>query len=247
MFRFALRPLWIVSHVFVACLVIMCISLGFWQLRRHDERVERNAQVVARSEAPVAELGDLVAVTDDLESTRYRRVTVRGTYLTGADLLIDNRSNDGLPGAWVVTPLRTDDGAVVAISRGFLGFVEGELTPPSPPPGTVTVTGTALPWRDHCGVRTDDDGVTIGAACLFEDAVETVAGEPVAPLAIQQATSTADSQGLVPVPLPELDAGPHRGYAVQWFIFATIGLLGYPLVIRKVGHDKARESAAGSP
>ncbi|WP_436795492.1 SURF1 family protein [Actinospongicola halichondriae] len=244
MYRFALRPLWIVSHVFVALLVVMCVSLGFWQLRRHDERAERNAQVIARSEAPVAELDDLVASTDDLESTRYRPVTVTGEYALGSDLLVDNRSNDGLPGSWVVTPLRTADGTVVAVSRGFLGFEGGELTPPAPPSGTVTVTGTALPWRDSCGERTDDAGVVIGAACMDESAVEAVAGGPVAPLAIQQEVSSAGDQGLVPVPLPELDSGPHRGYAVQWFIFATIGLIGYPLVIRKVGNDKAHEAAA---
>ena len=57
-------------------------------------------------------------------------------------------------------------------------------------------------------------------------------------------TSSAGDQGLVPVPLPELESGPHRSYAVQWFIFATIGTIGYPLVLRKVASDKATEPAA---
>ncbi len=235
MYRFAFRPLWILSHLFVAFLVVMCVILGFWQLRRHDERADQNARVVARSEAPVEDLDALVdSVDGDAEAARYRPVSVTGEYLEDSDLLVDNRSNDGLPGAWVVTPLRTDGGEVVAISRGFLGFDSGELTPPVPPTGTVTVTGTALPWSDGCGIRSDDAGRPIGAACMNEDAVSTILGARVEPLAVQQISSSADDQGLVPVPLPELDSGPHRGYAAQWFIFATIGLIGYPLVLRKV-------------
>ena len=239
MYRFALRPLWIVSHVFVAFLVVLCANLGFWQLRRHDERAERNAQVIARSEAPVVDVQTLVAEFDDVEFARYRPASVEGEYLRDADLLIDNRSYDGLPGAWVVMPLRTTDGRTVAVSRGFLGFDEGELVPPPAPAGMVTVTGTALPWVDGCGVRTTDDGTPIGASCLDRDAVATLAGGSVEPLAVQLQTSSAGDEGLVPVPLPELDSGPHRSYAVQWFIFGTIGLVGYPLVLRKVARDRS--------
>ena len=239
MYRFAFRPLWIVSHVFVAALIVLCLNLGFWQLHRHDERADQNAQVVARSEAPVAEFGELVSGVDGPESLRYRPVQVEGEYLSGADLLIDNRSNDGLPGAWVVTPLRTDDGTVVAVSRGFLRFESGELNPPEPPSGTVSVTGTALPWVDGCGIRTDEAGSPVGASCLDRDAVESLAGGTVAPVAIQRTTSTPEDDGLTPVPLPELDSGPHRSYAVQWFIFGTIGLIGYPLVLRKVARDRS--------
>ena len=247
MYRFALRPLWIVSHVFVAFLVVLCVNLGFWQLRRHDERAERNAQVIARSEAPVVDVQTLVAEFNDVEYSRYRPASVEGEYLRDADLLIDNRSNDGLPGAWVVTPLRTDDGRIVAVSRGFLRFDDGELVPPSTPTGTVAITGTALPWTDGCGVRTGDDGTPIGASCMDREAVATLAGEPVEPLAVQLQSSTAGDEGLVPVPLPELDSGPHRSYAVQWFIFGTIGLIGYPLVLRKVARDRAVPDATEGP
>lgn len=242
-YRFARRPLWIVSHLFVVFLVVLCVSLGFWQLRRHDQRADNNAAVRERSEQPVQDLDALLDSTDDPRSIRYRPVVVNGTYLEDADLLVDNRSFDGLPGAWVVTPLRTDSGAVVAVARGFLRFDDGELRAPPRPTGTVTVTGTALPFDDGCGIRTDDDGRPVGSACLNREALRSVAGTSLADVAVQQVTSSAGDQGLVPVPLPELESGPHRGYAVQWFIFGTIGAIGYPLVLRKVARDKATESA----
>ena len=41
----------------------------------------------------------------------------------------------------------------------------------------------------------------------------------------------------IPLPLPDLTEGPHLSYAVQWFIFMTIALIGYPLVLRKVSKE----------
>lgn len=244
MYRFALRPLWLLSHVLVAALIVTCVYLGFWQLRRHDERADRNAAVVTRSEQAPADLDAVLASVDDIDDARYRPVSVTGRYLDDADLLIDNRSKDGLPGAWVVTPLAAADGDIVAISRGFLRFDSGELVPPPVPDGTVTVVGTALPFDGGCGVRSDDGGRPVGASCLDRDAIATLAGSDVAPVALQRVSSSTADDGLVPVPLPELDAGPHRSYAVQWFIFATIGLVGYPLVLRRVARDHAPAPSA---
>ena len=35
-----------------------------------------------------------------------------------------------------------------------------------------------------------------------------------------------------PLPPPALDAGPHLGYALQWFSFALVAIVGYTLVLR---------------
>lgn len=246
MYRFALRPAWLVSHLFALSLVVLFVNLGFWQLDRHDDKVDRNATVAARTEQPAVPVGELAESADDVEELRYRPVTASGTFETGADVLIDNRSNDGLPGAWIVTPLRLDDGSLLAVSRGFQGFDSGRIDPPPPPDGRVDVVGTALPWDERdCGIRVDDGGTPVGTACLRREAVEGAVGETVLPVAVQQISSDpAGASVLVPVPLPELDAGPHRSYAVQWFIFATIGAVGYPLILRRVARDKG---AAGGP
>ena len=39
---------------------------------------------------------------------------------------------------------------------------------------------------------------------------------------------------LVPLGRPELSEGPHLGYAVQWFTFTTIAVVGYALLLRRV-------------
>lgn len=45
----------------------------------------------------------------------------------------------------------------------------------------------------------------------------------------------------VALPPPELDNGPHLGYAIQWFIFATIGLVGWGTLLLRGG------SGSGGP
>jgi surfeit locus 1 family protein len=42
---------------------------------------------------------------------------------------------------------------------------------------------------------------------------------------------------LVPRP-PDLTDGPHLGYAIQWFVFALIALIGYPLVMVRIARDE---------
>jgi cytochrome oxidase assembly protein ShyY1 len=53
--------------------------------------------------------------------------------------------------------------------------------------------------------------------------------------------STTDEPGDLPilVPLPETGLGPHLSYAFQWFIFATVGAVGWPLLLRKTAREEA--------
>ena len=66
--------------------------------------------------------------------------------------------------------------------------------------------------------------------------------EPLAPVYLQlQSAQPKDSDFLRLLPLPATDEGPHLSYAIQWFIFATVGAVGWPLLLRKQGRDIAAE------
>ena len=43
MYRFLLRPKWIGFHLLVVAAIVTMVNLGFWQLRRLDERQAFNA------------------------------------------------------------------------------------------------------------------------------------------------------------------------------------------------------------
>lgn len=235
MYRFALRPLWILSHLFALACVVAFVALGLWQLDRHDQRAERNATVAARADLTPVPVGDALAEADDPDALQFRTVSATGTYGDG-DLLVDNRSKDGLPGAWILTPLVLDDGTTLVVNRGFQ-FNDGGLVDPEPAPdGPVALEGTATAWDgEGCGVRRDDDGRPVGMACLRRSAAEEAFGGEVLPVVVQRQTSDpAATDALAPVPPPELEAGPHRSYAVQWFIFATLTAIVYVLILRRV-------------
>jgi cytochrome oxidase assembly protein ShyY1 len=51
----------------------------------------------------------------------------------------------------------------------------------------------------------------------------------------------------VPVPLPELDEGPHLSYAGQWFIFSVLIVVFYPLILRRRAREIEKESLEVSP
>jgi surfeit locus 1 family protein len=57
---------------------------------------------------------------------------------------------------------------------------------------------------------------------------------PVLPVYIQPEVDANDTEPPIPFqPTIELTEGPHFGYALQWFTFATILFFGYPFFLRK--------------
>jgi surfeit locus 1 family protein len=254
-YRFLLRPTWLLSHLAVLALVVVMFNLGLWQLNRLDEKQGINSAVEARSEDPVAAVGDLVdpgtpfAAADGVE---YRTVEATGVYQSEDEVLVHNRSLDGSPGRWVLTPLLLENGAAVIVNRGWipLAMAPGEPRPEADPPtGEVMVSGLARTTQTRSGLQAGDPSVGVLDALARPD-LERYGQQldyDILPVFIQLETQDPVQEGSLPVPLdpPELSEGPHLGYAVQWFIFTLIALIGYPLVLRRVARSRATAKPAG--
>jgi surfeit locus 1 family protein len=248
--RFLLSPRWVLSHLLVILLVVVMINLGFWQLRRLDEKRDRNDLIEARMDQPEVPLGDLLDAGDGgtaVDGVRYRQVTATGTYDEGATVEVRNRTQDGSPGAWLVTPMAAEGGERVGVIRGFVGFqADGSFERAEAPSGRVTVSGLAMD-PDRLGGTAERDLRPL----LAEDGVLPAlllagASEPPEPNGPDGAGG-ADQATIEPVPQPELDEGPHLGYAVQWFIFSTIAFVGYPIVLRRVVIRRGKEAGDAGP
>ncbi len=235
MYRFALRPKWILSHLFVLGLVVLMVSLGFWQLRRLDERRAFNDTVRASLAAPPA------ARVPGEEPAEWQRIVLRGTFRPGTDVLVANRAQNGQAGYWVLGALDTTDGTVV-VDRGFVLrslVAQGALRESVPPAGEVEFVATVQASRR--GVF----ATSVGAAGVIEISQVDVAalgsrwGVDVAPYWVH--ATPAQGKLLEAVAEPTLGDGPHISYAVQWFVFSTIAVIGYPLILRR----NARARAAG--
>ena len=257
-YRFLWRPWWILSHLFVLALIVAFVNLGFWQLRRLDERRTYNALVESRQELPTATIEELLpegtaSTEEQVDDVTFRPVTMSGTYAPDQEVLIRNRSYDGVPGFWLVTPLRLADGRAVAVNRGWVPFAttspDGPWPDFAPPTGEVTVDGVV---RES---QTRGSGLVGGPVDASEGRLSTLSRVDVArldqqvpealyPLAVDLRTQTPSQSGDLPLPVPppELGEGNHLNYAGQWFIFATLTAIVYPLLLRRVARGKASEA-----
>ena len=187
----------------------VCVGLGVWQLNRLGQRRARNAVTAARWALPPLQVNGAVAA----DSARQRRVTARGVYDFAAEQTWPGRSFQGTPGVALITPLRLADGSAVLVDRGWV---------PSPDayhvdqtryhePDTATIVGLGLiPPRGRGDANTQG---YLPFIVLLE---------------------TPDPERGLPRrwPPPVLDDGPHLSYAIQWFSFAVIALVGTAALLR---------------
>jgi surfeit locus 1 family protein len=259
--RFLLRPKWIVRHVAVVALVVVMVLLGFWQLRRLDEKQDYAALVDARQAQPA---GDVLTVVPTgvavdapaVDDVLYRTVTASGRYADDDTVIVENRTFNGASGGWVLTPLRLEGGSAVVVNRGFIGYDrEGVIDAPPAPSGVVLVEGLVFPSqvRGSFGPRDPDAGDLAVLARVDLVRFDAQVDYDLLPAYVQLVTSDPPeapvpegSPALVPLGAPSPDDGPHLAYAVQWFIFTAIAAGGYLLLLRRVARDEAKEEAGAA-
>jgi surfeit locus 1 family protein len=225
------RQLWMTLLVIVGA--IMLSRLGMWQLDRLAQRRAFNSSLKARMAQPALALAGAAIDPDALE---YRRVEVRGVYDPRQEIVLRNRELDGTPGVHILTPLRlSGSDTAVLVDRGWL---PRELAEPAArkafaaPPGEVLVTGIARRSQENVGGPQDpplgpqrprlDAWFRVNIASIQEQT-----GYPLLPIFIEQQPALGDPMLPRPVATADLGEGPHMGYAVQWFGFAIILVVGY--------------------
>lgn len=230
MYRFLLRPKWIAFHLLCLLGVVLMVNFSIWQFGRLSERREFNSEVRQRSALETVNISEL-DLSDPL-AVQWRSAGAIGTYDPSEQVLILNRSQNGVAGLNVVTPLILDDGRAILVNRGFIGL---SATPPSAPSGTVRVLGTVqISEQRTAGRATQASGeqsefFRLDIALLEEQIDYDLL--PVALVAI--ASEPSEGPTIAPINPPELSQGPHLSYALQWLIFSTAVIVGWVLAIRK--------------
>ena len=244
---FWLQPKWMVGHVLAVVLVVAFVNFGFWQLRRLDDRRTLNAAIESRSTLPVQPVDAVVdpaAGFGEVDGLEYRRVSAVGTYDAGASVLVRSRSLDGRPGFHVLTPLVIDGEAALVVNRGFVPFTADPgqaLAAVGPPAGSVEVRGLLLGTQERQGIGpTDPPGLLSEIARVDLGRLQQQYGGDLYPLYLQLEAQVPANAGELPVvlPPPEQTEGNHLAYAVQWFVFAAIGAVGWPLLLRNAARER---------
>jgi surfeit locus 1 family protein len=226
----------VVAALLAVAVAALCVRLGFWQLDRLEQRRARNAALEGAMALPVLELRDSFgAVVAAPDAYLYRRVRVRGVYDAAREVVLRGRTDGGNPGVHLTAPLVIAGDTAVMVNRGWAPAPDAVTVDPRrfAEPGRREVDGflLAAPATDDAApLVTEVEGVRVHTfARLPLDSLRAAGPYALLPLYVQQVGGQA---GEAPrrVPLPPLGEGAHLGYAVQWFSFAAIALVGFALL-----------------
>ena len=109
--------LWAVG---IALATALFLALGTWQLYRMQWKHALIARVNERAHAaPVAVPPRAAWPTLTADNAEYLRVQAAGEFLLDRSTLVQASTEHGL-GYWVMTPLRTAQGDIILVNRGFV-------------------------------------------------------------------------------------------------------------------------------
>lgn len=238
MYRYLLKPKWLAGHLLFVVMVTFFVWAGFWQLSRlSDAQAERDLGV-NRVEAQPVPLAEIAAETDLVQRV-YRRVIITGEFLADQQVATPPRSRNGQPGNILLTPFQPDDGSrPVLIERGWVPFQRGGVIAAAPPSGQVTVAGVLLPPEAPDATEVFNDAGLV--RYINPTPIGAELGLDLAPLTLRLLDQSPAQSEPLPIAgaLPEFDLGSHLSYAVQWFLFALVSVIGYPILIRRTTRDR---------
>ena len=222
----------------VVALAILFISLGFWQLRRLDERQLQNTVGESRFEDEPVDLGLLLDTSGEEQDTlEFRRATATGEFQPDDEVLIRSQVHQGVAGFHVITPLLGEGGTAVLVNRGWVPLDADQVpvTAAPPPEGTVTVTGWVRPTqaRGALGPSDPEEGRLVTMSRVDIDRIQQQVPYELEPVYLSLLDDLEGDLPVVAQPPSFADDGPHLAYAIQWFSFALIGLVGYFFLIRR--------------
>ena len=239
MYRFLLRPRWIAFTLAVVVAIVVMINLGFWQLRRLDERREFNATV---EDAHRPTSGRPRRVGPSRRRGRRRRARRRrvatGRGVRSATSTTRSCASSTAPRA--VAPATTSSPRCASTTGASCsspaGSCPSDAEAPPAPAGEVTVEGRLRRSQvRRTGALSDP---------AHGDAHRGAAGRHPPPRSATSRRRRADVHRADGVasrrvgrssrsrsPSRSSDEGPHLSYAVQWFLFSAIAVIGWILAV----------------
>lgn len=205
------------------------VSLGRWQWERG---VHRSAQWEDFANASAEPREVDAAEWPSLE--RFTRVRIAGQLDGERQILLDNVTEGGRPGWYVLTPLRLANGRGVMVNRGFVpatGYRENlpDVALPAELPQTVQLTGRigTLPVAGLPSGRqapgTEGPWPRIASFPTTEDLARVLT------YPLEEGVLLLDADGgpgyLRQWRPPGLDPKRHYAYAVQWWGFAVLAIV----------------------
>ncbi len=241
------RPRWL-PLALTLVLTALFLALGGWQLNRAEEkRTLREERHLAKTSPPLS-VNEFSGRWSEL---RFRRVSVRGRYLSRRDLLLDNQVVRGQAGYFVITPFEVDGSEpLLLVNRGWVP-VGGDrsVLPEVPEFSGGRVLSGVLDGFSNPGIRLAqevavEDGWPKVVLSIDREELAKLLERPVFPLLVKLDPHPEQSFERNWVWRDEFGPERHLGYAFQWYALAfTLVVIFVVLTIRaSYGREAERES-----
>ncbi|MBI5350723.1 MAG: SURF1 family protein [Chloroflexi bacterium] len=234
------KVLW---FVFIVTGASAMITLGFWQWGRLQERKDFNAKVIAQTNAPpLAITGEAI----EAASLEYRRATVSGVYDFSQEVVLRNRTYNGVAGVHLLTPLKIENSSnAILIDRGWISYPDSfpfeKRSKYAQPTGSVAVSGLIrlTQTRPDAPLAPADPPLSTELPRLdtwfYTDMamIQKQIPYPILSFYIERFPATDPNELPAPNPELELSEGSHWSYVIQWFSFAIIFTVGSLALMRQ--------------
>ena len=241
---------WIVATILSTVAIGVMVRLGIWQLDRLEQRRAFNAQVLEQVQKKQLVLtGDNLLL--NLTSMEYRKVLVRGRYDFSQEVALRNQVWNDQIGVHLLTPLRiSGSDQTVIVDRGWIpqeAYLTGEWSAFAES-GDVEIEGIIRMPQSKADFGNLADPTAIPGERLDSwnlaniEQMSKQMSYPILPVYVQQFPE--ENRTKMPYRmaiLPELSEGSHMSYAIQWFAFAAILAVGYPVYVKREQQRKLVE------
>ena len=216
------------SSIAIVALLALAVTfalLGRWQLTRAEVNRALEARYVEYRQLPAL---DQPVATSDLESARWRRISISGSYRPDVQVLLDNMTRDGIVGYEVLTPfLAAGEHRALLINRGWVAAdLDRSKLPPVQLDRNITQVSGVIDRLPRAGLRLGEalpqrSGPLVVLSFPDAAAIEAVLGVDV--YGYEVLLDSAEPAGFERTwPAPQGRAERNLAYAVQWFALAAL-------------------------
>jgi surfeit locus 1 family protein len=239
--RTLLTPRMLGAHLLALLAMGVAVALGLWQYDAWQTR--RSAEAVDLTQRAPVPLTDVIGPSDGFPGDQVGQpVTVSGTWVPDATVLVSGRLRDGVDGFWVVTPVEVGDAAVPVVR----GWVAAEGDAPAPPTGGADLVGWLQP-PEGSGAVDQDPTDDVFPQLRVADLVQRLDGDIYSAYAVAQ-------DGVGGLPAADLEELPDAGrftalrnllYALEWWVFAGFaGFIWWRFVRDAQAEERGRHPVA---
>lgn len=205
--------------------LMVLLSLGFWQLQRGAEKATMKAAYEQRiAEAPI-EVGSRLLSESSFE---FFRAQITGEYEPQNQIFEDNRIHSGRPGYHVFTPFQIAGTEVrILVNRGWIPWGTDLTRAPDieTPTGEVALSGTLkAPTR---GFFTLEDKKPVAQVKIWQNLdlehYQSLHDFALQPMVLLLSPKSPYGGFIREWPVyTDTWIARHRGYAIQWFAMALV-------------------------